>query len=52
MARNNSRGTATSAIWKTIFPEWRATFAPILIRACFENGSFSFNVIVQGKQFL
>ena len=31
MARNNSLGTATSAIWKTIFPEWRATFAPILI---------------------
>jgi hypothetical protein len=22
------------------------------LRACFENGSFSFNVIVQGKQFL
>src|SRR5208283_3991324 len=38
MARNNSRGTATSAIWKTIFPEWRTTFAPILI-------SFSRNVV-------
>jgi hypothetical protein len=23
MARNNSRGTATSAIWKTICREWR-----------------------------
>ena len=31
MLRNNSRGTATSAIWKTIFREWRTTFAPILI---------------------
>jgi hypothetical protein len=31
MARNNSRGTATSAIWKTIFREWRTTFAPILM---------------------
>jgi hypothetical protein len=38
MARNNSCGTATSAIWKTIFPEWRTTFAPILI-------SFSRNVV-------
>ncbi len=38
MARNNSRGTATSAIWKTIFREWRTTFAPILI-------SFSRNVV-------
>ncbi len=38
MARNNSRGTATSAIWKAIFPEWRTTFAPILI-------SFSRNVV-------
>jgi hypothetical protein len=28
MDRNNSLGTATSAIWKTIFPEWRTTFAP------------------------
>jgi hypothetical protein len=28
---NNSRGTATSAIWKIIFREWRTTFAPILI---------------------
>ena len=27
MARNNSRGSATSAIWKTIFREWRTTFA-------------------------
>jgi hypothetical protein len=31
MARNNSLGTATSAIWKTIFRESRTTFAPILI---------------------
>ena len=31
MARNNSRGTATSAIWKIICREWRTTFAPILI---------------------
>jgi hypothetical protein len=38
MARNNSRGTATSAIWKMIFREWRTTFAPILI-------SFSRNVV-------
>ena len=38
MARNNSRGSATSAIWKTIFREWRTTFAPILI-------SFSRNVV-------
>ena len=38
MARNNSIGTATSAIWKTIFPEWRTTFAPILI-------NFSRNVV-------
>jgi hypothetical protein len=37
MARNNSRGTATSAIWKMIFREWRTTFAPLLI-------SFSRNV--------
>jgi len=28
---NNSLGTATSAIWNTIFREWRTTFAPILI---------------------
>jgi len=35
---NNSRGTATSAIWKAIFREWRTTFAPILI-------NFSRNVI-------
>jgi hypothetical protein len=26
MVWNNSRGTATSAIWKTIFREWRTTF--------------------------
>jgi hypothetical protein len=38
MDRNNSLGIATSAIWKTIFPEWRTTFAPILI-------SFSRNVV-------
>jgi len=38
IARNNSRGTATSAIWKTIFREWRTTLAPILI-------SFSRNVV-------
>ena len=38
MSRNNSRGIATSAIWKTIFREWRTTFAPILI-------SFSRNVV-------
>ncbi len=31
MARNNSCGTATSAIWKSIFREWRTTFAPISI---------------------
>jgi hypothetical protein len=35
VARNNFRGTATSAIWKTIFWEWRTTFAPILI--CFSR---------------
>jgi len=40
IARNNSFGTATSAIWKTIFQEWRTTFAPILI-------SFSRNVRVR-----
>jgi len=38
MALNNSRGTATSAIWKIICREWRTTFAPILI-------SFSRNVV-------
>jgi len=38
MARNNSRGTATSAIWKIICREWRTTFAPILV-------SFSRNVV-------
>ena len=38
MARNNSLGTATSAIWKTTFWEWHTTFAPILI-------SFSRNVV-------
>jgi len=38
IARNNSRGTAASAIWKTIFREWRTTFAPILM-------SFSRNVV-------
>jgi hypothetical protein len=38
MVWNNSRGTATSAIWKMIFREWRTTFAPILI-------SFSRNVV-------
>ena len=31
MDRNNSRGTATSAIWKTIFRGWRTIFAPIVI---------------------
>ena len=35
---NNSLCTATSAIWKMIFREWRTTFAPILI-------SFSRNVV-------
>ncbi len=39
---NNSRGTATSAIWKTIFREWRTTFAPILI---------SFSRSVTGERF-
>ena len=38
MARNNSRGTTTSASWKTIVREWRTTFAPILI-------NFSRNVV-------
>jgi hypothetical protein len=38
MARNNSRGIATSAIWKITFREWRTTFAPILI-------NFSRNVV-------
>ncbi len=38
MARNNSRGTAPPAIWRTIFREWLTTFAPILI-------SFSRNVV-------
>jgi hypothetical protein len=38
MDRNNSRGTATSAMWKTIFREWCMTLAPILI-------SFSRNVV-------
>ena len=38
MSRNSSLGTATSAIWKMIFREWRTTFAPILI-------SFSRNVV-------
>jgi hypothetical protein len=38
MAWNNSLETATFAIWKTIFREWRTTFAPILI-------SFSRNVV-------
>ena len=38
MSRNNSLGTATSAIWKTIFREWRTTSATILI-------SFSRNVV-------
>ncbi len=31
MVRNNSRGTATSAIWKTTCRECRTTLAPILI---------------------
>jgi len=31
IARNSSRGTATSTIRKTTFREWRTTFAPILI---------------------
>lgn len=31
MARNNSRGTATSAIWKITCREWPTTFAAILI---------------------
>ena len=38
MARNNSRGIATSAIWKIICRAWRTTFAPILI-------NFSRNVV-------
>ena len=38
MAWSNSLGTSTSAIWKSIFREWRTTSAPILI-------SFSRNVI-------
>jgi len=38
MARNNSRGNTTSAIWKTILREWRTTFAPSLI-------NFSRNVV-------
>ena len=38
MSRNNSRGTATSAIWKIICRAWRTTFAPILI-------NFSRNVV-------
>ena len=38
MSRNNSRGTATSAIWKITCRECRTTFAPILI-------SFSRNVV-------
>jgi len=38
MDRNNSLGTAASAVWKTIFRKWRTTFAPILI-------SFSCNVV-------
>ena len=38
MARNNARGTAASAIWKTTFRECLTTFAPILI-------SFSRNVV-------
>jgi hypothetical protein len=43
MVRNNSRGPATSTIWKTICREWRTTFAPVLI-------SFSRNVVnVQGR---
>jgi integrase len=44
MARNNYYGTTTAAIWKTIFREWRTTFAPILI-------NFSRNVVdVQGGE--
>jgi hypothetical protein len=38
MDLNISRGTATSAIWKTTFFEWRTTLAPILI-------NFSRNVV-------
>jgi len=38
IARNNSRGIATSAIWKITCRAWRTTFAPILI-------SFSRNVV-------
>jgi hypothetical protein len=38
ISRNNSRGTATSAIWKTTFLAWHTTFAPTLI-------SFSRNVV-------
>jgi hypothetical protein len=38
IVRNNSRGIATSAIWKITCREWRTTFAPILI-------GFSRNVV-------
>ena len=31
ITRNNRFGTATSAIWKTIYLEWTTTLAPILI---------------------
>jgi hypothetical protein len=31
IAANNSRRTATSAIWKITYREWGTTFAPILI---------------------
>jgi len=31
IVRNNSRGIATSAIWKITCRAWRTTFAPILI---------------------
>ncbi len=31
IVRNNSRETATSAIWKITCRAWRTTFAPILI---------------------
>ena len=30
MRLNRSRGTATSAIWKTVYRAWAMTFGPIL----------------------
>jgi len=39
IAANNSRDTATSAIWKMRYRAWQITFAPILI-------TFSRNVVI------